>query len=111
MTPSRITTTQGRKHIKQRKSPNTIVVRPKSRLDYLQATDWETFLVRKAVSILLLVELLLRLLLKVWQVDTRGETKVSTFECTLQDILNDAYKMQYAYIGGMGRLYIVVHYP
>ena len=42
---------------------------------------------------------------------TRGETKVSTFECTLQDILNDAYIMQYASISGMGRSYMVVHYP
>ena len=66
------------------------MVKPKSRLDYLQATDWETFLVRTVASVLLHVELLLRLLLEVWQVDTRGETKVSTFECTLQDILNDA---------------------
>ena len=41
----------------------------------------------------------------------RDETNVSTFECTLQDTLNEAYIMQYAYIGGMGRLYIVVHYP
>ena len=87
------------------------MVKLKSRLDYLQATDWETILIRTGVNALLHVELLLRLLLEVWQVDTRGETKVSTFECTLQDILNDAYKMQYAYIGGMGRLYIVVHYP
>ena len=87
------------------------MAKPKSRLN-LQAADRETILVRRAISaVLLLVELLLRLLLEVWQVDTRGETKVSTFECTLQDILNDAYKMQYAYIGGMGRLYIVVHYP
>ena len=69
------------------------------------------FLVRTVVSVLLLVELLLGLLLEVWQVDTRDETNVSTFECTLQDTLNEAYIMQYAYIGGMGRLYIVVHYP
>ena len=66
------------------------MVKPESRLDYLQAADWETFLVRTGVSVLLLVELLLRLLLEVWQVDTRGETKVSTFECTLQDIRNEA---------------------
>ena len=82
------------------------MVKPKSRLDYLQATDWETFLVRTVVSVLLLVELLLRLLLEVWQVDTRGETKVSTFECTLQDILYEAYKMQVCLFGEMGRLYI-----
>ena len=80
------------------------MVKPKSHLDYLQATDWETFLVRTVVSVLLLVELLLRLLLEVWQVDTRDETKVSTFECTQQDIRNEALYMQYAYIGGMGRL-------
>ena len=61
-------------------------------------------LVCTGVNVLLHAELLLRLLLKVWQVDTRGETKVSTFECTLQDIRNEAYIMQYAYIGGMGRL-------
>ena len=66
MTQSKITAMQGRQHIKQRKTSKTIVVKPKSRLDYLQATDWETFLVRKAVSILLIVDLLLRLLLKVW---------------------------------------------
>ena len=66
MTQSRIVATQGRQHITQRKSSKTIVVEPKSRLDYLQATDWETILVRKAVSVLLLVELLLGLLLKVW---------------------------------------------
>ena len=92
MTQSKVTATQGRKHNKQRKSSNTIVVRPKSRLHYLQATDWETFLVRTGASVLRLVELLPRLLLEVWQVDTRDETKVSTFECTRQDILNDAYK-------------------
>ena len=80
------------------------MVKPKSRLDYLQATDWETILVHTGVNALLHAELLLRLLLEVWQVDTRGETKVSTFECTLQDIQNDAHIMQYAYIGGMGRL-------
>ena len=66
MTQSRRTATQGMKHIKQRKSTNThIVVKPKSRLDYLQATDWETFLVRTVASVLLHVELLLRLLLEV----------------------------------------------
>ena len=80
------------------------MVRPKSRLDYLQATDYETILVRTGVHALPHVELLLRLLLEVWQVDTRDETKVSTLECTLQDTLNEAYIMQYAYIGGMGRL-------
>jgi hypothetical protein len=62
-------------------------------------------------AVLLLKELLLKLLLRVWQVDITGKTEVSTFERTLQDILNDAYIMQYAYIGGMGRSYIVAHYP
>ena len=80
------------------------MLQPKSRLDYLQATYWETILVRTGANVLLHVDVLLRLLLEVWQVDTRGETKVSTFECTLQDIQNDAYIMQYADIGGMGRL-------
>ena len=74
------------------------MVKPKSHLDYLQATDWETFLVRTGASVLLRVELLLRLLLKVWQVDTRDETNVSTFECTLQDTLKEAYKCRYAYM-------------
>ena len=87
------------------------MVKPKSHLDYLHATDWETILVHTCANVLLHVELLLRLLLEVWQVDTRGETKVSTFECTLQDIRNDAYIMQHAYIDGMGRSYILVHYP
>ena len=68
MTQSKIIATQGRQHITQRKSSKAIVVEPKSRLDYLQATDWETFLVRKAASILLSVELLLTLLLKVWPI-------------------------------------------
>ena len=54
MTQSKITASQGRQHIKQRKSSNTIVVEPKSRLDYLQATDWETFLVR-IVGLMILV--------------------------------------------------------
>ena len=52
------------------------VVEPKSRLN-LQAADRETSLVRGAIStVLLLKEVLLKLLLGVWQVDTRGETKV-----------------------------------
>ena len=87
------------------------MAKPKSRLDYLQAAEWETFLVRTVASVLLPVELLLRLLLEVLQVDTRDETNVGTFECTLQDTLNKAYIMQYAYVGGMGRPYILVHYP
>ena len=61
MTQSKTTATQGKKHIIQRKTTNTHVAKPKSRLDYLQAADWETFLVRTVVSVLLLVELLLRL--------------------------------------------------
>ena len=52
-TQSKTTATQGGKHNKQRKSSNTIVVKPKSCLDYLQATDWETFLVRTVVNELL----------------------------------------------------------
>ena len=68
MTQSKIVATQGRQHITQRKSSKTIVVEPKSRLDYLQATDWETILVRKAVSALLSVKLLLTLLLRVWPI-------------------------------------------
>ena len=52
--------------MKQRKSSITIMAKPESCLDYLQATDWEKILVRKAVGVLLLVELLLGLLLKVW---------------------------------------------
>ena len=66
MTQSKITASQGRQHIKQRKSSKAIVIEPKSRLDYLQATDWETILVRTGVNVLLHVELLLKLLLKVW---------------------------------------------
>ena len=66
------------------------MVKPKSRLN-LQAADRETILVRRAISVvLLLIELLMRLLLEVWQVDTRDATNVSTFECTLQDTLNEA---------------------
>ena len=66
------------------------MIEPKSCLN-LQAADRETFLARRVVGVVLLpVELLLRLLLKVWQVDTRDETKVSTFECTQQDIRNEA---------------------
>ena len=68
MTQSNIIATQGRQHITQRKSSKAIVVEPKSRLNYIQATDWETILVRKAVSVFLSVELLLTLLLKVWPI-------------------------------------------
>ena len=59
MTQSKITATQGMKHIQQRKSSNTIVVNPKSRLDYLQASDWETCLADRVVSKLFLVVLLM----------------------------------------------------
>ena len=68
MTQSKIVATQGRQHITQRKSSKAIVVEPKSRLDYLLATDWETILVCKAVSVLLSIELLLTLLLRVWPI-------------------------------------------
>jgi hypothetical protein len=54
MTQSKTTATQGRKHMIQRKITNTHVAKPKSRLDYLQAADWETFLVRTVVNALLL---------------------------------------------------------
>ena len=88
MTQSKITASQGRQHITQRKSSEAIMLEIKRRLDYLQATDWEMILVGKTVSLLLSEELLLILLLIVWQVNTRGETNMSTFECTQQDILN-----------------------
>ena len=52
------------------------MIEPKSRLN-LQAADWETILVRRAVIIALLIAVvLLGLLLIVWQVDTRVETKI-----------------------------------
>ena len=107
MTQSKITATQGRQ-IKQtqRKATKHIAVEPKSRLNQ-QAADRETILVRRVIIVvLLLIELLLGWLLIVWQVNTRGETNMSTFECTQQDILNVTYKMQSCLYGGVGRLYI-----
>ena len=77
--------------ITQRKIATHHAVKPKSRLNQ-QAADRETILVRRFVGIvLLLVELLLRLLLIVWYANTRGETIVSTFECTQQDIRNETF--------------------
>ena len=66
MIKSDTTATQGRqnhKHSGSQEKHN--VVEPKSRLN-LQAADRETSLVRKAISILLLEELLLKLLFRVW---------------------------------------------
>ena len=78
---------QGRQiTLTQRKTIKHNAIEPKSRLN-LQAADGETILVCRFVSVvLLLVILLLGLLLIVWQVNTRGKTNVSTFECTQQDI-------------------------
>ena len=55
-------------YLTQRKTITHNIVEPKSRLN-LQAADRETSLVRRAISaVLLLEELLLRLLLKVWPI-------------------------------------------
>ena len=59
-----------------------------------QAADREMILVCRVISVvLLLVVVLLGLLIIVWQYDTRGETNMSTFECTQQDIHSEALIM------------------
>lgn len=109
MTQSSTTATQGRKHIKQRKSSNTNVAKPKSCLDYLQATDWETFLVRKDVDELSIFRILLifdvGLLVENLDIGISRDTAMSTITYS-QDIPNEAYKMQVCLYGGIGRLYL-----
>ena len=59
-----------------------IMVKPKSRLDYLQATDWETILVRTVVNVLFLEELLHAAPRSLTKLIARDKTNVSTFDCT-----------------------------
>ena len=53
MTQPKTTAAHGRKTQQTAEVLNTDVAKPKSRLDYLQAADWETILVRTVVNALL----------------------------------------------------------
>jgi CHASE3 domain sensor protein len=94
MIKSEIATTQGKQITRtQRKTTKHSTIEPKSRLNQ-QAADRETVLVRSVIIlVLLLVDLLLGLLLVVWQDDTRDKTNMSTIECTQQDTHNEGYIM------------------
>jgi hypothetical protein len=85
------------------------VAKPKSCLDYLQATDWETFLVRKDVDELSIFRILLildvGLLVENLDIGISRDTAMSTITYS-QDIPNEAYKMQVCLYGGIGRLYL-----
>ena len=67
MTKFLITATQGRQYDNTAEDDNHSVVEPESRL-ILQAADWETSLIRRVISVeLLLIVLLLGWFLIVWQ--------------------------------------------